>query len=150
MSGLEEFENYYAKFEKAIIGRRLLAFLIDFFIYYWIGVVLGLFFDTENKSIFSYNLEGLGALIIFCFFFFLWPISEGIWGQTIGKRIMDIKVVGKRNEPINLGQAFSRFFIGIFDCILLIGIVVASINKDNQRIGDAAAGTYVVKSKYND
>lgn len=150
MSGLEEFENYHAKFKKASIGRRLVAFLIDFFIYYLIGVVLGLFFDTENESIFSYHLEGIGALLSFCFLFFLWPISEGIWGQTIGKRFMDIKVVGKRHEPINLGQAFGRFFMGIFDCILLAGIIVASINKDNQRIGDAAAGTYVVKSKYND
>jgi len=146
---LEEFENYYAKFEKASIGRRLAASFIDFIIYYFVGVVLGLFFDTQNDSIFSYHLEGVGALISFCFLFFLWPISEGLWGQTIGKRFLDLKVVGKKHQPINLGQAFGRFFMGIIDFFLLMGIIVALINKNNQRIGDSAAGTFVVKSEYN-
>lgn len=147
---LEEFDNYYAKLEKASIGRRILAFLIDFLIYYLLGVILGLIFDTQNDSVFSYNLEGIPALINLCFFFFLWPISEGIWGQTIGKRFLDIKVVTKRNESINMGQAFGRFFLGFIDFFLLIGIIVAAVNKDNQRIGDAAAGTFVIKSKYNE
>jgi uncharacterized RDD family membrane protein YckC len=147
---LEEFENYYGKVKKASIGRRLGAFFIDFFIYYMTGVILGLFFDTQSDSIFSYNLEGIGALISFCFMFFLWPISEGIWGQTIGKRVLDLKVVSKKNEPINLGQSFGRFFLGIIDFFFLIGIIVALANKDNQRIGDLATGTFVVKSKYND
>ncbi|MFK8059145.1 MAG: RDD family protein [Polaribacter sp.] len=146
----ELFENYNKRFEKASIGRRIAASLIDFFIYYLVGVVLGLFFDTQNDGVFSYHLEGIPALISFCFFFFLWPISEGIWGQTLGKRFLDIKVVNKKNDPIDIGQAFGRFFLGIIDFFLLIGIIIAAVNKDNQRIGDAAAGTFVVKSKYNE
>ena len=147
---LEEFENYYGKTEIVSVPRRISAFIIDFIIYYLTGIILGLFFDTQNDGIFSYKLEGIGALISFCILFFLWPISEGIWGQTIGKRFLDIRVVNKKNEPIDIGQAFGRFFIGFVDCILLIGIIVAAVNKNNQRIGDAAAGTLVVKSKYND
>ena len=146
---LEEFENYYVKFEKASIGRRIAASLIDFIIYYLSGLILGLFFDTQNDGVFSYHLEGFPALISFCIMFFLWPISESLWGQTVGKRLLDIKVVTKKNEPINLGQAFGRFFMGIIDFFFLLGIIVAAVNKDNQRIGDAAAGTFVVKSKYN-
>ena len=146
---LEEFENYYARFEKASIGRRLAASIIDFIIYYLSGVILGLFFDSQNDGVFSYHLEGFPALISFCFMFFLWPVSEGIWGQTIGKRFLDLKVVTKKNENINIGQGFIRFFMGIIDFFFLIGVIVAAANKDNQRIGDAAAGTFVVKSKYN-
>ena len=150
MSGLEEFENYQGRFEKASIGRRVSASLIDIFIYYLTGVLLGLFFDTQDDGVFSFNLEGIGALISFCFLFFLCPISEGVWGQTIGKRFLDIRVVTKEHKPINLGQAFGRFFLGIIDFMFLIGIVVAVINKNNQRIGDAAAGTFVIKTKYNE
>lgn len=146
---LEEFDNYYGKFEKASIARRIAASFVDFIIFYLVGVVLGLFFDTTSDSVFSYNLEGVGAIISFCFMLFLWPISEGLWGQTLGKRFLDLKVVNKKNQSINIGQAFGRFFLGYIDCILLIGIIVALINKDNQRIGDAAAGTIVVKSKFN-
>ena len=149
MSGLEEFDNYKSKFEKASIGRRIGAFFIDFFIYYLSGVVLGLFFDTQDDGVFSYHLEGFPALISFVIFFFLWPISEGIWGQTLGKRFLDIKVVTKTNEPINIGKAFVRFFVGFVDCILVVGIIVAAANKENQRIGDLAANTLVVKSKYD-
>ena len=149
MSGLEEFENYQTKFEKASILRRIGAFLIDFFIYYLSGVILGLFFDTQDDGVFSYNLEGFPALISLGIFFFLWPISEGIWGQTLGKRFLDIKVVTKTYEDIGFAQAFIRFFLGFIDIILLSGIIVAAINKNNQRIGDAGASTFVVKSKYD-
>lgn len=149
MSGLEVFENYQGKFEKASIGRRIAAAFIDFFIYYLVGLVLGLFFDTQDDGIFSYNLEGFPALISFCFMFFLWPISEGLWGQTIGKRFLDIKVVSKDNSDIDMSKAFIRFLLSIVDCTFISGIIVAAINKDNQRVGDMAAGTFVVKSKYN-
>lgn len=149
MSGLEVFENYGSEFEKATIGRRIAAFVIDFFIYYLSGVVLGLFFDTQDDGIFTYHLEGFPALISFCILFFLWPISEGLWGQTIGKRFLDIKVVSQKNTDINIGQAFGRFFLAFIDCSFISGIIVAVINKDNQRVGDMAAGTFVVKSKYN-
>ena len=144
----KEFEDYYQRFEKASIARRLAATLLDFLIYYFIGIILALIFDKTTTNIFSYNLTGVSALIAFMSMFFLWPISEGLWGQTIGKRFFDIKVVSKKNESINLGQAFIRFFLGILDFFFLVGIIVAIASKDNQRIGDAAASTYVVKSSY--
>jgi uncharacterized RDD family membrane protein YckC len=150
MSGLEEFENYHTKFEKASIGRRISASLIDFFIFYFACVFLALVLDNSSESIFSFQLEGFSALVAFLIGFFLWPISEGIWGQTIGKRILDVKVVARNNSEINMGQAFGRFFLGFIDCSFISGIIVAVINKDNQRIGDIAAGTFVIKSKYDE
>ncbi len=148
MSGLEEFDNYHAKFEKASIGRRIVASVIDFIIYYFVCVFLALVLDNSSESIFSFHLEGFSALVAFLFGFFLWPISEGIWGQTIGKRFMDIKVVSKDYTDVNMGQAFGRFVLGFIDCSFISGIIVALINKDNQRIGDMAAGTFVINSKY--
>ena len=147
MSDLEEFENYFTNFEKASIGRRLVASLIDFIIYYFVCVFLALVLDNSSESVFSFHLEGFSALMAFLIGFFLWPISEGIWGQTLGKRFVDIKVVTKNNSEINISQGFGRFFLGFIDCSFLSGIIVALINKDNQRIGDMAAGTFVIKSK---
>lgn len=150
MSGLEEFDNYQVKFEKASIGRRIVASVIDFIIYYFVCVFLALVLDNSSESIFSFHLEGFSALVAFLFGFFLWPISEGIWGQTIGKRFMDIKVVSKDYTDVNMGQAFGRFVLGFIDCSFISGIIVALINKDNQRIGDMAAGTFVINSKYKE
>ena len=150
MRGLEEFDNYQVKFEKASIGRRIVASVIDFIIYYFVCVFLALVLDNSSESIFSFHLEGFSALVAFLFGFFLWPISEGIWGQTIGKRFMDIKVVSKDYTDVNMGQAFGRFVLGFIDCSFISGIIVALINKDNQRIGDMAAGTFVINSKYKE
>ena len=65
MSDLEEFENYFTNFEKASIGRRLVASLIDFIIYYFVCVFLALVLDNSSESVFSFHLEGFSALMAF-------------------------------------------------------------------------------------
>jgi uncharacterized RDD family membrane protein YckC len=126
--------------------HRIGAFLIDFFIYWLIGMVIGMFFGLPNdEGGFSYN--GLPAFGMFLIGFFLWPISEGIWGQTIGKRFLNLKVVTDDYNPIGIGQAFGRFFIGFIDYIFLIGIIIAANNKQNKRIGDLVAKTIVIRTK---
>ena len=79
--------------------------------------------------------------------FLLWPISEAIYGQTIGKRFFDLEVVDYNLKPISLGQAFARFFLGFCDYFMLVGILVASFDKENRRIGDLIAKTVVIKHK---
>lgn len=149
MSSLGEFENYNV-LEKASVGRRIFASIIDFIIFYFVCILLALLTDSSTESVFSFHLEGLPAFIAFLMMLFFWPVSEGLFGQTIGKRTMDVKVVSKNKSKISFGQAFGRFFLGIFDFMILIGIIIALVNKENQRIGDLATGTFVVKSKYNE
>ena len=141
-----QIETQNSGFEIAKKRYRIGAFLIDFFIYWLIGMIIGIFFGTPNdEGGFSFN--GLPAFGMFLIGFFLWPISEGIWGQTIGKRFLDLKVVTNEFEPIGIGQAFGRFFLGFIDYIFLIGLIIASTNKQNKRIGDLAANTIVVRTK---
>ena len=141
-----QIETQNSRFEIAKKRYRIGAFLIDFFIYWLIGMIIGIFFGTPNdEGGFSFN--GLPAFGMFLIGFFLWPISEGIWGQTIGKRFLDLKVVTNEFKPIGIGQAFGRFFLGFIDYIFLIGLIVAANNKQNKRIGDLAANTIVVRTK---
>jgi uncharacterized RDD family membrane protein YckC len=77
---------------------------------------------------------------------FLWPVSEGIWGKTLGKRALGLEVVNDKYEPLTLGQAFGRFFLGFADSFFLVGLIVAAVNKQNKRIGDLAAGTLVINN----
>lgn len=46
MSGLEIFENYQTKFEKASLGRRIVSFMIDYFIFYLSLVVINFIFNN--------------------------------------------------------------------------------------------------------
>mgnify|MGYP001337110802 CR=1 FL=1 len=135
------------KAEFANVGYRILAFLIDFFIFWLIAMVFGMFFGEPHEDGIGFHFSGLPALGMFFIAFGLWPISEGIWGQTIGKRFLDLKVVTNEFKPIGIGQAFGRFFLGFIDYIFLIGLIVAANNKQNKRIGDLAANTIVVRTK---
>lgn len=128
---------------------RIGAFLIDFLIYWLIGMLVGMYFGTPNNEG-GYTFSGLPAFGMICLALFLWPISEGLWGQTIGKRFLDLKVVTDDFKPIAMGQAFGRFFLGIVDYILLIGLIVAGTNKQNKRIGDLVANTVVIRAKWTE
>ena len=140
-------ESQNSKIEIAKKRYRIGAFLIDFLIIWLIGMVIGTFFGTPHEDGIGYSLNGLPVFAWMCCGIFLWPISEGIWGQTVGKRLLDLKVVTNKFKPIGFGQAFSRFFLGFIDYIFLIGLIIASTNKQNKRIGDLAADTIVVRTK---
>ena len=126
---------------------RILAFFIDFHIYGIIGFIIGFFFGTPLEDEIGFSLNGLPGIGMMFIGLFLWPISEGIWGQTIGKRILNLKVLNDNYKQIGMGQAFGRFFLGFIDYIFLIGIIIAANNKQNKRIGDLAANTIVVRTK---
>ena len=124
---------------------RIGAFFIDSIIFSIISMIVGVFFGTPLENEIGYNLDGLPGLGMMAFVFFLWPISEGIWGQTIGKRLLELKVVNDNYEKIGIGQAFGRFFLGIIDYMLFVGLIIATINKRNKRLGDLGANTIVVR-----
>ena len=142
-----QIETQNSGFEIAKKRYRILAFIIDFYIFGIIGFILGFFFGTPLEDEVGYNLNGLPAFGMFLIGFFLWPISEGIWGQTIGKRFLNLKVVTNEFKSIGIRQAFGRFFLGFIDYIFLIGLIIAANNKQNKRIGDLAANTIVVRTK---
>jgi len=124
--------------------------MVDMFIFWLLGMVLGIFFGQRIEGEFGYSLNGLPALMLIFFGFFHWPISEGLFGQTLGKRFFDLKVVKDNCEPIGMKQAWGRFFLGFIDYIFLMGIIIAITNKQNKRIGDMVARTIVVKSNYKE
>jgi uncharacterized RDD family membrane protein YckC len=141
-------ENQNPNIEISKKRYRIGAFIIDLLIYCLIMMTVGMFYGEPLENETGYEVTGLPALGVFLISFFLWPISEGIWGQTIGKRFMDIKVVGDDYNSIGTGQAFGRFFLGFVDYMFLIGLIIAATNKQNKRIGDLAANTIVIRHKY--
>ena len=125
---------------------RILAFILDVYIYAILAIGVGVLWGTPTEEeMLSYSFTGFPALGVFSLAFLLWPISEGLFGQTLGKRIVRLHVVTDDYTPITLSKAFGRFIIGIFDYICLIGLIVATVNKQNKRLGDLAAGTIVIR-----
>ncbi|TCI85105.1 RDD family protein [Tenacibaculum sp. M341] len=146
----DEFDIGNKELDIAPIYIRVIAFVIDIVIYYLLSLAFGILFGKHtNVDTFGFSLTGFPALMLLLITLFLWPVSEGIYGQTIGKRFMDIRVIANKNKKMTIGRGLIRFFVGLLDMIFLIGIVVAIFDNNSNRIGDIIANTVVVKNKYN-
>jgi uncharacterized RDD family membrane protein YckC len=73
---------------------------------------------------------------------------EWLWrGQTIGKRILRLRVVDERGLRLAFSQIVLRNllrFVDMLPACYLVGGVTALINRRAQRLGDLAAGTLVI------
>lgn len=80
-------------------------------------------------------------------------IAEGIWGQTLGKRAMGIRVRSVRGGPVGNGQAFVRnalrfvdfWFIEVAGVAMpyLVAVLAMALTPLRQRVGDLLGGTLV-------
>ena len=73
-------------------------------------------------------------------------LPTGKTGQTLGKKIMGIKVVDKDGNPPGIGKAFLRELIGKFlSCIIFdLGFILAAFDNQRRAWHDRIAGTYVI------
>lgn len=79
------------------------------------------------------------------------PLTEGLWGRTLGKLFAGTMVVDKAGRVPGLGRALVRTLFRLIEVNpVLLGGVPAGIcvlaTKRKQRIGDLVAGTYVLSA----
>jgi uncharacterized RDD family membrane protein YckC len=133
-----------------VTGIRIVAAIIDIILLAVVfGVMAALFGDSssDNNS-FSVNLSGGAAVIYFLIVVGYYLGLETMGGQTLGKKVMSIKVVAV-DGPLTFGKVAIRTILRIVDglpFLYLLGLIVVAVSKQNQRIGDMAAGTLVVKA----
>ncbi len=92
--------------------------------------------------------EVLTALLVSFGFFLYFIIQEGLFqGQTLGKRIFNLRVMSADGTPITFPGALYRNLLrpaDMFPGFYLVGLIAIFTNERSQRIGDLAAGTLVV------
>ncbi|MBE1876352.1 RDD family protein [Myceligenerans pegani] len=69
-------------------------------------------------------------------------------GRSLGKLAAGIRVVRDDGGPIRFRHAFVRALVGIFELWLTVGflaVITSLINRRGKRLGDLAAGSYVVR-----
>jgi uncharacterized RDD family membrane protein YckC len=131
-----------ASAQKAGFWIRFLAILID-------SIILGIVTNII-ASIFGLNPTGRGGLqtlfgIIYYVYFWsnssLWP------GQTIGNKLLNIRVIKTDGSDLDLGVALIRYVGLIISCLVIfIGVIWAAFDANKQGWHDKIAGTYVVKA----
>jgi uncharacterized RDD family membrane protein YckC len=136
----------------APLAARAAAVFIDSVItFFGLGFALSLVGGGGSGSSgeLGFRVEGWAASVWFAASWGYWIVCEHVWGRTIGKRLLGIRVVGAGAEPPTWGRSLARNVLRLVDGIpfvvpYLLGFVVASADDDRRRLGDRAAGTRVV------
>jgi uncharacterized RDD family membrane protein YckC len=133
-----------------VFGRRVAAAVIDAFVVLLVFVVAtkALGKGDESRSLLAES-KGGGArpvflLLTFAYFF----ATELVWAQTIGKRVMKLRVVRQDGGKLTAGPAAMRNvvrFVDAFPFLYLVGaITIFTAGNKRYRLGDMAAKTAIV------
>lgn len=124
------------------LGKRIVALIVDAVI---IGVVTAVI--SLILALASARFAGLGGLLggIITFAYFIY--MEGAYGQTIGKKLMNIVVVTEAGGDCDMTDSAIRNVLRVVDGLFayLVGLVVIILTEENQRIGDIVGDTLVVE-----
>ena len=132
----------------ASVGDRIAAQLIDWCVMLAYAVLMARVLKELNAG-FSTNI--LVAVLPLFFYTLLCELFNN--GQSVGKMLMKTRVVKADGSTPTLGAFLIRWLMCLVDgpTLSFIGVLVMILNRRNQRIGDLAAGTMVIKlKKYKD
>ncbi len=151
-------QNVVINFKAASVGERMYASLLDLLIKgAYIIVVAYVFFYLMGIGNLLNTMDMWSKMAVIILFFFpvmIYSLTlESIFeGQTIGKKILKIKVVKIDGYQASFGDYLIRWLFRIIENNLmggLIGLVAMIVNSKTQRMGDVAAGTAVITLKNN-
>ena len=136
-------QNVQISYSIAGLGERILAYLIDSLIIASITIVIVLVFVFSGLDSSPFMI--ILATIPTFFYHLFFEITMD--GQSIGKKILGIKVVKMNGSQATLGAYLLRWIVRPIDIFLYGGIAILciSIGGKGQRVGDMAAGTTVIK-----
>ncbi len=127
---------------KAGFWIRFVAIFID-------GIIVGVV-NSAVAAIFGLNTNGRSGLqILFglVYYVYFWSNSSPWPGQTIGSKLLNIRVIRTDGSDLSISQALIRYVGFVVSAVcLLIGLIWAAFDPNKQGWHDKIAGTYVVKS----
>jgi uncharacterized RDD family membrane protein YckC len=140
-------QNVKINFRASGVGERLIAFIIDMVIKFGYLYAMGTLFDAfDNMD--QWSQIGLNTILSLPVVFYTLVLESLMGGQTVGKRLMKIKVVKIDGYQTSFSDYVVRWFFRIVDVYLLgLGFFVIIFSKNGQRFGDMAAGTSVILLK---
>lgn len=141
---IETTQNVALHYEVATIVDRGLAVAIDWLILAGYSIALMVASDELGLH-FPEWVYGVLVMVPWTFYHLLCELLMD--GQSLGKRVRNIKVARLDGGQPGLGHYLLRWMLRLIDSLFFIGAVVILFNGKGQRIGDIAAGTTVVSLK---
>lgn len=130
------------------VGSRFSAALIDLIIQLVLLGALAVAFVITG----DFGGWGAGAFVLLAFLLFAgYDVSFEVLasGRTPGKRLNGIRVVRDDGSPVRFLTSAIRNVLRLIDIqfFYMVGIVSILVTGKNQRVGDLAAGTLVVRER---
>ena len=152
MAPLSTYLGRYAGFV-----TRLMAFVIDRFVVGLVMLLIAVSVDFVlnafqiNQILFFQKIPTQVGVIAGIATYLLLSISYdiGFWlmaGQTLGKRVMGLRIVRTDGERLRLGNALRREIGYVISSILFLGFLWILFDNQRQGFHDKLAGTFVVYS----
>ncbi|MEL1244097.1 RDD family protein [Flavobacterium sp. DGU11] len=149
-------QNVNINFNTASAGDRMLAYLLDLVI--WIAYYIVIFvviFEVTGFNDYLSEFDPWSQRAVYMFFFlpvmlYTLVLESLMEGQTLGKRIMKIKVIKIDGYQAGFGDYLIRWLFRLIEVtppFSVVGIICLMVTGKTQRLGDLAAGTAVISLK---
>ncbi|MDR1814724.1 MAG: RDD family protein [Tannerella sp.] len=132
------------------VGERIFARTLDYLI--MALYALGMFYFIDETHLYRRMDDGQFFLLVFLlytpviFYSLLWEMFNQ--GRSPGKMAFGMRVVMRDGSTPSFGAYFMRWMFLLIDYWMSwIGLFVMLINRNNQRLGDLAAGTVIIKER---
>lgn len=142
-------DHVVLRYDLAGAGNRGFAALVDF--------LLAAVLTTGWAVGWTRLLDGAGAVLsglailtagLFGWSYFI--VLEWLWnGQTVGKRLFGLRVINEDGSPARFVAVFVRNLVRLADFLPAFygfGLLAIVLSPRSQRLGDLAAGTFVVRA----
>lgn len=151
-------QNVNISFKTASLGERILAFIIDLVIL--LAYLRAAFYIIEAMGFSGINDKwskiAISSLLFLPAMFYTLVSEVYMEGQTLGKKVLKIKVVKIDGFQASFLDFFMRWVFRLVDVYLIggtgaVAILSVAISKNSQRLGGMASGTAVIsiKNLYN-
>lgn len=135
----------------ATVPSRLVAAVIDWGLYFLVlaGLMLGVAFTSAGSSDATVSTLML-VVVVACVLALPVTVETLSRGRSLGKLILKLRVVRDDGGPIVFRHSFVRGLVGVVELPFTSGvpaIISAASNPRGKRLGDFAAGTYVVREQ---
>ncbi len=141
-------QNIELEYELGSVGDRIVAGLIDTAIIAAYIIIMIIILSLSK-------IQGSGIQILMVLMYlpvcFYTLVSELLMnGQTVGKRVMQIKVVSINGNQPSFSQYLIRWLFRLIDIWItsyLLAIIMIAVSRNHQRLGDTVANTTLIKTK---
>jgi len=148
-------QNVVINFSAASVGDRILAQLLDLLVkvaYVFVIVLMFEMFDLDRflNGLDNWSIIAVWSIIAIPVLFYSLVQESLLEGQTIGKKLMKIRVIKLDGYQASFGDYLIRWLFRLVEISIgngIIALIAIIANSKNQRLGDMAAGTSVISLK---